>query len=228
MKSKDLIKLASVIKFANKVSPNSLLEIVPVKVEPFSIINNCYDNVKEQVQRQGGSISYGWTIHEHSMEGRLYTLEAEAHAIWKNIQGKKTCISPQSSKDIIFLEDNNNVVQHNNTIPNYRTSLVNDDNYMRILELKDYIKIEITKYINLNITKLKPSTIFNLENISNILIVHYNNQKYIITDSRIIKMYEVSVKINQMEKNPFLLTISGIAEELATILNYQFKYLIKI
>lgn len=233
MENKDLIKTDFALKFANKVSPGVLLEMVPVKTDKFAVKNECFENVQNQVSKCGGKIVYGWAIHQNIVNGLLTFLEAEAHAIWMNNKKERICVSPQDSKEIIFLEDHNNFVENNNPIPNFRLPLIKTvefSNLMRILEIGDFTKIAIRKYINGKSVsgKLKtkdfPQFFFEGER----LVMDYKNQKFIVNDEELIKLCLISLKIEQIKKSPDSFNLMREVYHLSQEMNYSFKYFVQI
>jgi len=54
-----------------------------------SIFGECFINVKDKVQRDGGKVIYGWRFYEFS-----YMIEAELHAVWESPDGKIIDITP--------------------------------------------------------------------------------------------------------------------------------------
>jgi len=224
MENKELIKNEDIIKFANKINKNAVLKIIPVKTEQSAIIDNCYENVKNQILVKGGNIIYGWIIHSYFVGENIVRLDAEAHAIWRNKKKEIYCISPQSSKDIIFVEDTSNFIKNNNPVPNYRASLVNNYNLMKIFELSDFIKIEMNKYVNIKFRNFKAGEMITFYNIGTNLVINYNNELITVVEPKIIKMNEILNDINNMN----LIFIQNDIENLAKTINYKFKYLIKI
>lgn len=79
-------------------------EVVPVKVEEYSRAKQCYSNVTEKVERDGGKIYYGWSIHFN----KGIIIEAERHAVWEDDNEQLLCVTPHpsGSKNVIFLPDN--------------------------------------------------------------------------------------------------------------------------
>lgn len=231
MNQLDIIQKIQVKSFSQKISKNSELEIVPVKTEDFAIINDCYSNVEKQIKKYGGKIVYGWTFHTHINNNQIIYIEAEAHAIWENLSGQLFCISPQKKSTIIFKRDNDNMIKHNNTIPNYRISLIKNnftENSIKIQELIDYTMIEIRKYINLKVCKINNNIPINLSIKQEILEVEYENKKYSVKDKTIIKLFKVFIKSKQIANNPYLLNIPNGADGIANIIDYKFPYIVEI
>lgn len=78
---------------------SKLLLLVPsaaapviVKVEPVAQagFDNCYFNVAKQVESAGGTIRYGWSLHQTTM-----LCEAEHHAVWERQDGTLIDVTPR-------------------------------------------------------------------------------------------------------------------------------------
>ena len=79
-------------------------EEVPVIIEAYAKLGNCYMNVEEKVNRDGGKVHYGWKIYQTKV-----LCEAERHAVWENEEGDLIDITPNDDDDkqILFVSDNN-------------------------------------------------------------------------------------------------------------------------
>lgn len=75
-----------------KIGSDSEPVIVPVKVEAYATAANCFLNVIEKVNRDGGSIIYGWSVLLAQ-----FLVEAERHAVWKSPQGQLIDVTPSTS-----------------------------------------------------------------------------------------------------------------------------------
>lgn len=77
---------------------------VPVKIECFAKVNECFSAVDEKIKRDGGSKLFGWQIWKLN-----FLMEAEFHAIWKSDDGDLLDITPKiiSVDKIAFLPDFN-------------------------------------------------------------------------------------------------------------------------
>lgn len=78
-------------------------EQVPVIVERYSSIRNCYINVAKKVELDGGRIHYGWGIYQSEI-----LCEAERHAVWESPEEDLIDITPRETefKQIMFVSDN--------------------------------------------------------------------------------------------------------------------------
>jgi hypothetical protein len=94
--------------------------IVP---EAFSILNECYENVRLKIAKDGGNIQYGWQIWEWP---NIY-IEAEFHAVWVSTTNELIDVTPKdySVERILFLPDPIRIY-HNHSIDNERRPLWND------------------------------------------------------------------------------------------------------
>ncbi|MCM3240706.1 hypothetical protein M3589_23915 [Heyndrickxia oleronia] len=100
---------------------------LPVRVESFALINECFPNVEKKIAKDGGNIVYGWQI----WKGNLIC-EAEFHAVWRSNEGNLIDITPKVSKveQILFIQDDN-VIYNGSQVDNIRINctknvLVND------------------------------------------------------------------------------------------------------
>jgi hypothetical protein len=97
-------KVTSPVKrLCNRIAPNKQPHYVKLLVEPGAIINDCFTNIESKIQRDGGSVQYGWAIWY--LPGTL--MEAEFHAVWLSPEGEPIDITPQSipCTKILFLPD---------------------------------------------------------------------------------------------------------------------------
>lgn len=77
-------------------------EIVPIRMEEYSKIRNCYVNVDEKIRRNGGKAILGWAIWQGA-----HICEAEHHAVWEDEEGSLWDVTPQSTaiSELMFLPD---------------------------------------------------------------------------------------------------------------------------
>lgn len=92
----DLIKLTKLIN--SDVKP---IEVV-INPEKYSIVNECFPNVKEKIKRDGGQEIIGWQIWKTNI-----LIKAEFHAIWKSQNGDFVDITPKQIpiSSILFIPD---------------------------------------------------------------------------------------------------------------------------
>ncbi|MEN2402318.1 SEC-C domain-containing protein [Flavobacterium sp. MC2016-06] len=89
-------------KLIEKLKVNSQPVTVPVIPETYSKELQCYYNVEQKIEKDGGKIHYGWNIHQ------LATLiEGEHHAVWENDKGELIDITPNQDRttEILFCSD---------------------------------------------------------------------------------------------------------------------------
>lgn len=109
-------------------------EIVPVKIESFSEIRDCYGNVEKKIKKDGGGIYYGWIIHQTNI-----LCEAEHHAVWKDNNDNLIDITPnESNLDHILFLPNNERIYMGTSIDNIRINITNNfmvDDFIYVSEL---------------------------------------------------------------------------------------------
>jgi hypothetical protein len=101
---------------------------------------NCYVNVRDRVEREGGRMQLGWAVWQHA---HLF-IEAEPHAVFDPGQGKAWVdCTPHALSDgnkcheILFIPDDNSSYDFNTTEvqDNIRLPLVDDPNVAEALRL---------------------------------------------------------------------------------------------
>jgi len=112
-----------IIKLAKQLVASPYLIYVDVIPEPSFLINECYENVRIKIQRDGGNIQYGWQIWEWF---NVY-IEAEFHAVWLSPSNQYVDITPKAAHvtKILFLPDPNRTY-NNRSIDNERRPLRQD------------------------------------------------------------------------------------------------------
>ena len=80
---------------------------VPVRSRFASQPNECFYNVRDAVDSEGGNAVYGWTIW--IWPGVL--IEAEHHAVWEQANGALIDVTPKDDgeKRVLFLRDDRNL-----------------------------------------------------------------------------------------------------------------------
>lgn len=71
-----------VMRFCAKIRPKSEPLFVDVVPEPWALPQECFPNVRAQIDKTGGRIPYGWAILRC---GNLF-IEAEHHAVYDREQ----------------------------------------------------------------------------------------------------------------------------------------------
>lgn len=120
-------------KLLEKLKADYEPEVVPVIIEKFSAPLSCYSNANAKVLKDGGSIHYGWSLHEN---GSIY--EAEHHAVWENETGDLIDITPNqlNKAEILFVSDNK-FVDNGQSLDNVRINITKNvivDDFILIAE----------------------------------------------------------------------------------------------
>lgn len=95
--------------FAATLDSGSVPSFVPVLPEPGCVVAECFFNVMEKVEREGGSIRYGWIIWENP---KVWLL-GEFHAVWEGPDGELIDITPKADGErrILFQPDGHRVYE---------------------------------------------------------------------------------------------------------------------
>lgn len=106
-----------------------------VATDPEAIENECFKNVAYKVQKDGGTIAYGWQFHRQP-----FSLEAEFHAVWQDSDGSLWDVSPKRNgeKDTLFLIDQTRAFD-GRQVDNVRISMLDNllvDDYIALAEAK--------------------------------------------------------------------------------------------
>jgi len=109
-------------RILDKINSEYEPEKVPVIVEPYAKIQNCYINVAEKIKRDGGKIHYGWSIYKTDI-----LCEGERHAVWENDDEELIDITPKEIElnEILFVSDND-FVYEGQLIDNIRVNITNN------------------------------------------------------------------------------------------------------
>ena len=91
-----------ILKFCHEISPNHQPCFLSIDQSKGFPPNECFYNVRKQIDRDGGTIIFGWKI----WVWRNVFIEAEYHAVWE-IEGHMNDITPNVSGEttILFLPD---------------------------------------------------------------------------------------------------------------------------
>jgi hypothetical protein len=79
-----------ILDFCRMVAPASKPVLVPINPEPLSIPLECFHNVRQKVEAEGGRLVTGWAIWEWP---RVY-IEAEHHAVYEAPNGHLIDVTP--------------------------------------------------------------------------------------------------------------------------------------
>ncbi len=110
-------------KILSKLQNKNRLEIVPIRIEKYSIKDNCFYNVADKVTNDNGQIVYGWKLHK-----AIFFEEAQRHAVWKSPNGELVDVTPDEvHKDkISFLEDDKGWIYEGKITDNVRVNTTNN------------------------------------------------------------------------------------------------------
>ena len=130
-------------KVVEKINSGKEAIIVPVVVEAYSIVADCFYNVEEKVKRDGGSVLYGWSVLFSS-----YLCEAERHAIWKSSSGELIDITQHTGgmQYSCFVEED--LDYQGQLIDNVRVNITENkivDDWIMICETKSKIESYATQ-----------------------------------------------------------------------------------
>lgn len=113
---------ADVLALCHEINPAYTPVWVPTYPDQNARVGECFANVGEKVQREGGAIVYGWAIWEWK---RVF-VEAEHHAVWEKDK-TKIDITPHTNGEekILFLPDPDRIYDYNENkrLPNVKRSL---------------------------------------------------------------------------------------------------------
>lgn len=108
-------------------------EFVPVIIEPYAKMQQCFGNVEAKIKRDGGSSHYGWAVWQSDI-----ICEGERHAVWKSPEGNLVDITPRDTAiDKIFFISDNNLIYKGQLIDNVRINISSNkivDDYILVIE----------------------------------------------------------------------------------------------
>lgn len=109
-----------VMELCCRIVPDADPVYLPVVTQEWSLPSECFPNVQRMVQEQGGKQVNGWVVWQWVN----ILVEAEAHAVWENLEGQLIDITPHDNgeREILFLRDDDMVYQ-GNTIASIRLAL---------------------------------------------------------------------------------------------------------
>ncbi|MGQ7947600.1 hypothetical protein [Flavobacterium sp. WC2509] len=97
---------------------------------------DCFNIVRKKVENFGGKMILGWQIWQTNI-----LMEAEAHAVWEDLEGELHDISPKSRnlpvKRIVFIEDSK-MKYEGKQIQSIRVNITNNsviDDYIKVSKL---------------------------------------------------------------------------------------------
>lgn len=103
-----------VLAFCERICPSSSPVRLAIRPEPGCLPRECFPNVRQKMEREGGHIRYGWAIWEWP---RVF-IEAEHHAVHEGRDGSLTDVTPSTEEDPqaarLFLPDDSAVYDFDN------------------------------------------------------------------------------------------------------------------
>lgn len=144
----------SLLDFCRKISDGQP-HYIPLKPIFDGRMQFCFDNVAQKIQRDGGTIVYGWAIWH--VPGLYY--EAEHHGVWRHPNGTIEDVSPQFDPMdyVLFLPDPLAIYNPNS----FRTNILEAADTSEIaLEFATLAKVKndiIRKYRTNEYTDFMPS-----------------------------------------------------------------------
>lgn len=125
-----------IIKLCKEINSNEEPLYIRVNSEEWCENNDCFINVKRKIDISRGRQVNGWAIWQWA--NRM--IEAEAHAVWENVNGELLDITPHERGEnyILFLQDEN-VIYNGRRIPNKRVPLTKSPLVQRLIEIEDEI-----------------------------------------------------------------------------------------
>lgn len=109
-----------IMELCSGIVPDVKPEYIPVAVQEWSLLNECFPNMERMVQEQGGQQVNGWAVWQWAN----ILVEVEAHSVWQNPEGELIDITPHvnGENEILFLRDDD-MVYKGNTIASIRLAL---------------------------------------------------------------------------------------------------------
>ena len=109
-------------------------EFVRVASRSDSEMNDCFMDVRNQVEEFGGDVQHGWTIW--TWPGIF--AEGEFHAVWRSPQGELIDVSHKKHGEpaIMFAPDHHRVFRERR-VPNIRMAISNDPRVKQLFSLHD-------------------------------------------------------------------------------------------
>jgi hypothetical protein len=98
-----------IFELCAKIDPTQKPVFVNVVVKSNGRLDDCFENVRLLIAKEGGVARYGWTIWEQPE----VLVEGEFHAVWQTPEGKLLDVTPKRDGEnkILFLPDSKRVWQ---------------------------------------------------------------------------------------------------------------------
>jgi hypothetical protein len=115
---------------------------VPVRPRKGGKFDNCFNEVKEQVRKSGGSQLFGWMIWIWP----YVMTEAVLHSVWQSPKGELVDVTPKQENEqrILFIPDSN-VSYAGKRVDNVRIALWDDPRVHKYIRLSDDYEIAFIK-----------------------------------------------------------------------------------
>lgn len=113
-----------------------------VAMVPGAELNNCFDDVRREIEKNGGAIQHGWTIWQ--WPGIF--IEAEFHAVWRDSQGRLIDVTPKlDGEDRILFAPDLNRVFCGKRVDNVRLPIGHDPRIKELLRLQECFHREMDR-----------------------------------------------------------------------------------
>ncbi len=121
-----------IMELCNGIVPDMKPEYVSVEVQEWSLPSECFPNVWQMVQEQGGQQVNGWAIWQWAN----MLVEAEAHSVWQSPEGELIDITQHANgeNEILFLRDDN-MVYTGQQIGNVRLAITDSPLVAELIDL---------------------------------------------------------------------------------------------
>jgi hypothetical protein len=94
---------ANVRRLCRKIGGVDEPQFVRVSAPPYGRLDDCFEDVRREIEKHGGSIQHGWVVWE--WPGVF--IEAEFHAVWRDKDGELLDVTPKrdGKEKILFVSD---------------------------------------------------------------------------------------------------------------------------
>jgi hypothetical protein len=148
-----------ILIFCRELDPTQVPLYLTVKAESGCEVNNCFLNVKDKFEKDGGGIQFGWRIVE--IPGIM--IEAEFHAVWVSLDQQYSDITPKEESEILFLPDSVRQYDYSSRkwVDNKRKPLSNKAAVIEFITLeKEFVAVQekfiVDKNLETHIDELRP------------------------------------------------------------------------